>query len=77
MVVNSGLPERWGLTLAQFIASMWSLDEARRIVEIAKKVRHGVAIHAIPHGLQIEQGPDVIVKHLLRNVPHILDSVEL
>lgn len=58
----------------QFAASMWSADEAAQIEKIGRSIMPDVKFHAIPHGLQVERGPDAIVEHLLETVPKLLDQ---
>ncbi|ELQ39644.1 hypothetical protein OOU_Y34scaffold00491g16 [Pyricularia oryzae Y34] len=58
----------------QFAASMWSADEAAQIEQIGRSIVPDVKFHAIPHGLQVERGPDAIVEHLLEMVPKLLDQ---
>jgi hypothetical protein len=60
-----------------FSASMWTPEEAADIEAIATRERPGIKIHAIPHGLQLEQGPDAIVAYLVRIVPGLLDSIHV
>ncbi|OKL57197.1 hypothetical protein UA08_07660 [Talaromyces atroroseus] len=57
-----------------FCASMWTAEEAKGIIETAKRLRPGIKTHAIPHGLQVERGPDAIVEYLVENVPKLLDA---
>ncbi|KAF1809763.1 hypothetical protein P152DRAFT_484377 [Eremomyces bilateralis CBS 781.70] len=59
-----------------FCASMWSSEEAEQIQAIAKELRPGIKTHAIPHGLQVERGPDAIVEYLLEKVPSLLDQID-
>jgi hypothetical protein len=56
---------------------MWTPEQARKIRQIAERVRPGIKTHAIPEGLQVKSGPDAIVEHLMENVPPLLDSLEL
>ncbi|EFY85753.1 hypothetical protein MAC_08223 [Metarhizium acridum CQMa 102] len=57
-----------------FCASMWTSDEANQILSTARSVKPDIKTHIIPHGLQVERGPDAIVEHLLEEIPKILDS---
>lgn len=57
-----------------FCASMWTAEQAAEIQGIAKKIIPDIATYAIPHGLQVERGPDAIVEHLDSVVPQLLDS---
>ena len=58
----------------QFCASMWTSEQATQIQAIAQKARPGIKTYAIPHGLQVEKGPDAIVEHLVENVPELLEQ---
>ena len=55
---------------------MWTPEQAAEIQDLARKLRPGVKTYSIPYGLQVERGPDAIVKHLVENVPPLLDSIE-
>ncbi|KAL2004840.1 hypothetical protein VTN00DRAFT_3113 [Thermoascus crustaceus] len=57
-----------------FCASMWTAEQAAEIQSIARTLRPGIKTHAIPHGLQVEKGPDAIVEYLVEKVPPLLDS---
>lgn len=53
---------------------MWSSEQATEIQAIGKKVKPDVVTYAIPHGLQVERGPDAIVEHLLSEIPQLLEQ---
>ena len=53
---------------------MWTSEQATQIQVIAQKARPGIKTYAIPHGLQVEKGPDAIVEHLVENVPKLLEQ---
>ena len=53
---------------------MWTSEQATQIQAIAQKARPGIKTYAIPHGLQVEKGPDAIVEHLVENVPKLLEQ---
>ncbi|TDZ13439.1 hypothetical protein C8035_v004459 [Colletotrichum spinosum] len=57
-----------------FCASMWTAEEADRAFSTARAIVPNVKTHAIPHGLQVERGPDAIVEHLLEKVPALLEQ---
>ncbi|KAK1997135.1 hypothetical protein LX36DRAFT_657912 [Colletotrichum falcatum] len=57
-----------------FCASMWTAEEADQILGTARSLRPGIKTHVIPHGLQVEKGPDAVVEHLLEKVPQIIDG---
>ena len=51
---------------------MWTPEQAEDIKSIAKSTVPGIITYAIPEGLQIEKGPDAVVKHLIDTLPRIL-----
>jgi hypothetical protein len=53
---------------------MWTAEQAAEIQSIAKRVKPDIKTHAIPHGLQVEKGPDAIIEYLAENVPQLLDE---
>ncbi|KAH8684258.1 hypothetical protein BGZ60DRAFT_397151 [Tricladium varicosporioides] len=52
-----------------FCASMWTEEESNEIQRIAKETVPGIQTMAIPHGLQVEKGPDAIVAYLKEQWP--------
>jgi hypothetical protein len=56
---------------------MWSSEEAAKIRATAEKELPGIKTHAIPQGLQVEKGPDAIVKYLVEVAPTLLDSMDV
>ncbi|KAF2210211.1 hypothetical protein CERZMDRAFT_45740 [Cercospora zeae-maydis SCOH1-5] len=57
-----------------FCASMWSAEEAEEIQSIARGIKSDIVTYAIPHGLQVERGPEAIVEHLTQKLPSILEA---
>ncbi|KAF4979176.1 hypothetical protein FZEAL_4549 [Fusarium zealandicum] len=55
-----------------FCASMWTVEESTEMREIAKSIVPGIKTYAIPHGLQVDKGPDAIVEHLKEQIPLLL-----
>lgn len=53
---------------------MWTAEEAKQILSTARSIKPDIKTHAIPHGLQVERGPDAIVEHLLEVVPPLIDQ---
>jgi hypothetical protein len=51
---------------------MWSLEESNEIQRIAKTVVPHIKTYAIPQGLQVKEGPDAIIAHLIEQVPKII-----
>lgn len=51
---------------------MWTSEEAAEIQTIARKVNPKIATYAIPHGLQVQKGPEAVVDHLKCIVPQVL-----
>jgi len=52
---------------------MWTPEQAEQIHNIAREVCPGIRCHAIPHGMQVERGPDYVVGYLTEVVPGMLD----
>ncbi|CAK7200605.1 hypothetical protein SEUCBS139899_003303 [Sporothrix eucalyptigena] len=55
-----------------FCASMWTPEQADTIFATARSVVPDIKTIAIPTGLQVERGPDVVVEFLLEHVPKLL-----
>ncbi|KAK1765890.1 hypothetical protein QBC33DRAFT_542812 [Phialemonium atrogriseum] len=53
-------------------ASMWTPAESSEMQEKARSILPGIKTHAIPQGLQVNQGPDAIVAHLKEQFPILL-----
>lgn len=51
---------------------MWTAEESFAMQALAKSIVPGLKTHAIPHGLQVEHGPDAVVEHLTEQIPLIL-----
>jgi hypothetical protein len=51
---------------------MWTVEESEEIQRIAKKTVPGVKTMAIPHGLQVEKGPDAVVEFLKEQWPRLV-----
>lgn len=58
----------------QFTASMWTPEEARKIVGIAKEAVPDLKTFSLPQGLQVQQGPDAVVEYIKEHLPALLDS---
>ncbi|KAJ6442217.1 dynamin family protein [Purpureocillium lavendulum] len=56
----------------QFCASMWTLEESDEMRATARRVVPHVVTHAIPFGLQVNNGPDAVVAHLKEAIPKLL-----
>lgn len=52
---------------------MWTAEESTEMREIAKSIIPDIKTYAIPHGLQVDKGPDAIVEHLKEQIPILLD----
>lgn len=52
---------------------MWTAEQAKEIEAIGRIVKPDIRFYAIPHGLQIERGPDAVVEHLVEQVPMLLE----
>ena len=53
---------------------MWTAEESERIRMTARATCPGILTYALPQGLQDAEGPDAVLKHLVENVPALLDS---
>ena len=51
---------------------MWTEEEAHDVFATARAIRPDIKTYAIPHGLQVERGPDAVVEHLVERVPMLL-----
>jgi uncharacterized heparinase superfamily protein len=60
--------------LAKFCASMWTPSESEEIQRIARETVPGVKTMALPHGLQVERGPDAVVEYLKEKWPGLVGS---
>ena len=53
---------------------MWTAEESDEIQRIAKETVSGIRTMAIPHGLQVEKGPDAIVAFLKEKWPGLIEG---
>ena len=53
---------------------MWTADESQRIQHIARGIVPDVRAFALPHGMQVEKGPDAVVEHVKQNLDDIIGS---
>jgi len=53
---------------------MWTKEESDQIQAIAKETVPGIKTMAIPHGLQVDKGPDAIVEFLREKWPEVVGS---
>ena len=53
---------------------MWTAEQAKEIEAISRTVRPDIRFYAIPHGLQVERGPDAVVQLLVEQVPMLLEG---
>lgn len=60
--------------MLQFAASMWTAEQSAEIEATGRAIVPNIKFHAIPHGLQVEKGPQAIVEYLTEQVPKLLDS---
>ncbi|KAJ4300241.1 hypothetical protein N0V88_002913 [Collariella sp. IMI 366227] len=52
--------------------SMWTPEEARQIIAIAKELVPDLKTFSLPQGLQVERGPDAVVEYIKGNLPALL-----
>ncbi|KAK4450039.1 hypothetical protein QBC34DRAFT_298087 [Podospora aff. communis PSN243] len=55
-----------------FTASMWTPEEAQKIISIAKGIVPDLKTFSLPQGLQVEKGPDAVVEYIKENLPSLL-----
>ncbi|WWC90306.1 uncharacterized protein L201_005239 [Kwoniella dendrophila CBS 6074] len=55
-----------------FCASMWTPEQQEEIQTIARETIPGIKTHGIPTGLQVQVGPDGIVKYLMERIDDIM-----
>lgn len=53
---------------------MWTAEESEEIQRIARETVSGIKTMAIPHGLQVEKGPDAVVEYLKEKWPGLVDN---
>jgi hypothetical protein len=53
---------------------MWTPEESSRIQQVARSIVPDIKTYAIPQGLQVQQGPDAIVAHLVERVPQVIEG---
>lgn len=51
---------------------MWTAAESDAACAAAREAAPRVVTHAIPFGLQVREGPDAVVAHLVDVVPRLL-----
>ena len=56
---------------------MWSLEESEQIQAIGRRIIPNIKTYAIPHGLQVQRGPQAVVEHLKEQIPKIIDGVHI
>lgn len=53
---------------------MWTPEQAKEIIDIAKSIVPDLKTYSIPQGLQVEQGPDAVVDHIKEKLPLLLEE---
>ena len=53
---------------------MWTAEESQEIQTIAREMVPEVKTMAIPHGLQVERGPDAVVEFLKEKWPGLVEA---
>ncbi len=62
------------LTQQQFTASMWTREESSMVMAQAREVNPKVKTLALPQGLQVEHGPDAVVRYIEEQLPRLLEG---
>lgn len=52
---------------------MWTPEEAKQIISIAKEVVPDVKTMSMPKGLQAEKGTDAVIEYAINYLPTILE----
>ncbi|KAK8254317.1 hypothetical protein IWZ00DRAFT_529595 [Phyllosticta capitalensis] len=59
---------------AQFTASMWTPAQSNEAIAAAKQICPGIKTFALPQGLQVEKGPDAVVRYIEEHLPALLEN---
>jgi len=51
---------------------MWTPAESTQIQKIARGIVPGIRTFAVPQGMQVEKGPDAVVKYVEENLDDII-----
>jgi hypothetical protein len=51
---------------------MWTPEEARQIIAIAREIVPDLKTFSLPQGLQVDKGPDAVVEYIKENLPALL-----
>jgi hypothetical protein len=51
---------------------MWTPEQSAEIQFIAIEIVPDITTHAIPEGLQVQNGPDAVVEYLKQQIPLLL-----
>ncbi|KAJ7245906.1 hypothetical protein B0H12DRAFT_1127118 [Mycena haematopus] len=57
-----------------FTASVWTPEQAKEIVDIAKGQIPNLKTFSVPQGMQVDKGPDAVAEYIKENLPGLLDS---
>jgi hypothetical protein len=53
---------------------MWTPEQSQKIQAIAREAVPGIRTMALPHGLQVQRGPDAVVEYLVEALPGLINS---
>ncbi|CAD6584382.1 MAG: hypothetical protein TREMPRED_003826 [Tremellales sp. Tagirdzhanova-0007] len=56
--------------------SSWTPEQQEEIQQIARDTIPGIKIHAIPTGLQVQVGPEGVVKYIIERIDEIMSESE-
>lgn len=54
--------------------TQWTPEQQEQIQAIARDTIPGIKTHAIPTGLQVQVGPDGVVKYLMERIDDIMQQ---
>ncbi|KAK8213672.1 hypothetical protein IWZ01DRAFT_212144 [Phyllosticta capitalensis] len=57
-----------------FTASMWTPAQSDEAIAAAKQICPGIKTFALPQGLQVEKGPDAVVRYIEEALPALIEG---
>ena len=57
-----------------FTASMWTPEESLQARTTASQLIPGIKTFALPQGLQVNSGPDAVVKLIVESLPALIEG---
>jgi hypothetical protein len=60
--------------ICKFTASMWTPEQSKIALDAAREVNPKVKTLALPPGLQVNRGPDVVVDYIKEKLPELMQG---